>query len=362
MRVVMTVLDSLPARHVDPQCTPALHALAVAGGWRREGGRAVMTSATYPNHATFATGTGPDQHGIVANWVPINSSVPRDRAVRPAWELGPAVPTLFDACRAAGRSSIAVVGDQNLVGVMGALAADEHWPPDGVVPAGTRTDVIGYIDDRDTALVLFAALDRKPDLLVAQINGADTAAHVHGPDADGAIDAYRSVDAIVGEVRVRLAPDWDDIVWIIVSDHDQETVTVGEPIDLQTQARTRGLDVWVIPEGNAALVCGPDLLDGDWLAEVDGLQGSVSSADAVRTTWCVPGGCFGREGDPVPRGTHGGPRTRAQVAVVAGGHPAVEAIAGALDRGRVHAADWGTTIADLLALELPTTTGRSLAR
>ena len=58
-------------------------------------------------------------------------------------ELGPAVPTLFDACRAAGRSSAAVFGDQCLVGVTGARTADTHWPPDGVPPAdaddATRT-------------------------------------------------------------------------------------------------------------------------------------------------------------------------------------------------------------------------------
>ena len=46
--------------------------------------------------------------------------VPHLGGFTPAWELGPAVPTVFDACRAAGRSSAVVVGDQCLIGVMGA--------------------------------------------------------------------------------------------------------------------------------------------------------------------------------------------------------------------------------------------------
>jgi hypothetical protein len=120
-----------------------------------------MTSVTYPNHATFVTGVAPRVHGIVTNWVPSTGRL------TPAWELGPAVPTLFDACRAAGRSSAAVFGDQRLVGVMGARAADTHWPPGGVPPADVRRDAHDYIDDRDTIVELVAALERRPDLVVS---------------------------------------------------------------------------------------------------------------------------------------------------------------------------------------------------
>ena len=92
-----------------------LTALRAAAGVHPGRARAVMTAATYPNHATFATGDGSararDRHQLRAA-APVGFT--------PAWELGPAVPTLFDACRAAGRSSAAVVGDQCLIGVMGA--------------------------------------------------------------------------------------------------------------------------------------------------------------------------------------------------------------------------------------------------
>ena len=59
MRVVFTVLDALPVRHVGHDHTPVLHGLARSGGFAVNGARAVMTSATYPNHATFSTGTDP---------------------------------------------------------------------------------------------------------------------------------------------------------------------------------------------------------------------------------------------------------------------------------------------------------------
>ena len=63
MKVVFTVLDALPARHVGTQHTPVLTALAQEVGVAPGRARAVMTAATYPNHATFATGDGPASTG-----------------------------------------------------------------------------------------------------------------------------------------------------------------------------------------------------------------------------------------------------------------------------------------------------------
>ena len=359
MRVVLTVLDALPHRHVGPHHTPALHALAELGAWAPDGARAVMTSATYPNHATFVTGADPSHHGVVTNWVPETGRVV------PAWRRGPDVPTLFDACRRAGRTSAAVVGDQHLVGVMGAAAADRHWPPAGVPPEGLELDVMGYLLDADTVAELCAVLDGAvPDLVVAQLNGPDTAAHVHGPDADAALDAYRATDAWLPEIRARLS--WRDTVWIVVSDHDQETVTAREPVDLQRALAERGRDLFALPEGNAAVVCGEGARAARaWLTGIDGVEGAGDLVLADRElecclVWAEPGHMFGFAGLPARRGTHGGPRTCTQVAVVTGGHAAVEPLARAVASRPVAAADWAPTIATLLDLDLPTATGRSL--
>jgi arylsulfatase A-like enzyme len=355
--VVFTVLDALPARHVSAQHTPVLHELASGGGWVRDGARAVMTSATYPNHATFATGTVPTDHGIVTNWVP---EVGR---VVPAWKRGPSVPTLFDAARAAGRASAAVLGDQHLVGVMGATAADAHWPPNGVPPDGTRLDAMGYADDRDTAVEIVAALESDAELVVAHLNGPDTYAHLFGPDSEDALAGYHDTDALLAVMREHLS--WDDTVWIIASDHDQEPVHEREPVDLQGEAERRGLPLFALPEGSASLVCGDGALDADrWLREVDGVEGTepfplAGGLDCL-LAWCAPGRAFGFGDTPTRQGTHGGPRTCAQVAVVAGGHDAAGALANAVERGVVGAADWAPTIAALLELDLPTASGRVL--
>src|SRR3954447_22305049 len=160
MRVVLLVIDALPVRHVSRETTPVLAALAESGASAT--GRSVMTSSTYPNHATFATGVDPIGHGILANWVV------RDGRPRATWKLGPSARTLFEAARDAGRSSAAVFGDQRLVGVMGARAADVHWPVDGKLDDGLPTDDHGYVYDESVLEQLVPLLDAAdgPDLVV----------------------------------------------------------------------------------------------------------------------------------------------------------------------------------------------------
>ena len=360
MQVVFLVLDAMPVRHVGPELTPVLAGLAAEGG--SAVGRAVMTSSTYPNHATFATGVGPAGHGILANWVV------RDGRPRPTWRLGPAAPTLFDAARDAGRSSAAVFGDHHLVGIMGAAAADEHWPVDGAKPDGLPVDEHGYVYDATVLEHLVPLLERSdgPDLVVGHLNEPDTAAHVHGPDSDEAIAVYRSTDSHVAPIVDALRPRWDDTVLVVVSDHDQEAVTVDEPIDLHAAAADAGVPCFVMPELSGAVVWGDDPLAGAWLDHVDGVAGHEEAWAGARVVWAEPGHWFAmppeiRDHVATEKGQHGGATTRDQVGIVAGGHPAVATIAAALAARPLEAADWAPTIGSLLGLDLPGVTGTPLA-
>lgn len=351
------VLDGLPLRHLGPDVTPNLCALAREGTAVR--GRAVMTSATYPNHATFATGTAPITHGLLANWVVT------DNGPRPAQAIGPRVPTLFAACRAQGRTSVAVVGDHNLVAVMGADAADVHWPPGGVLPPGVAQDAHGYATDAEVVSRLVPLADElEADLVVGHLNEPDTAGHIYGPDSEAALEAYRASDARLGEVLAALGSRWADTVVIVVSDHDMEGASTEAPIDLYAAAARAGVDVVPIPEGNAAVVWGEDPTGGAWLNGVDGVASHREVWRGARVVDARPGRRFamppGFEVAAEP-GQHGGSTTRAQVAVVGGGHPAAARL-GTRTRMRteVAALDWAPTIAALLGLRMPQATGRSL--
>jgi arylsulfatase A-like enzyme len=343
-RVVFLIVDALPPRHVSAALTPTLARLAAEGG--SSTGRAVMTSATYPNHATFATGVDPIEHGVLANWI-VSGGRPR-----PSAEVGPSVPTIFDRCRAAGRSSAAVLGDQHLVPIMGARAADKHWPPNGVLGDDVRRDGHGYAANDEVMSRLLPVLgDDRPDLVVGHLNEPDTAAHVHGPDSEDALASYRDADTAIADIVDALAPSWDDTVLIVVSDHDQEDVDV--PIDLYAPLAASGLRLFAIPEGTAAVIWGDDESNGAWLDRIDGIEGHEEIGPGTRLVWSAPRHWFmpppGFASDPPDRGTHGGIRTRNQVAIVAGRHAAARELAASVrGRDRVDARDWAPAVLHIL--------------
>jgi hypothetical protein len=292
---------------------------------------AVLPAATYPNHATFVTGVHPAEHGVTGNHV----LGERGRFL-PARDVGPCVPTIFDALAAAGRTSTVVVGDQDLIGVMGARRAGNHWPPDGLVPDGAATDAHGYLHDDVTLPVLLEALRGDADFVFGHLNEPDTAGHVHGPA--GANSVYRATDARLTAIRDAIEPRADETVVIVVSDHSMEPVTNLDPVDLSPSLEGTEL-VWM-PEGTAGVVYGEHADVAGLLAETPGVAGVRSIAPAVHLVWSDEGRwlCFaGINGEP---GMHGSPRTAMQLAAVVGTNPAVRALDARVTAAGFDATSW----------------------
>ena len=306
-----------------------------------------MTSATYPNHATFATGVEPLVHGILANWIV------HDGRPTPTQLVGPAVPTIFDACSTAGRSCAAVLGDQNLIGVMGAAKADHHWPPDGVLADDVDRDGHGYAANHEVLPRILDVLDGdRPDLFVAHINEPDTAADIYGPDSPDAMESYRDADTCVARIIDAMQPTWSDDVLIVVSDHDQEEVD--EEIALHRFAAAAGLPLLCLPEGTAAIAWGEDETNGAWLDGVVGVAGHRELEPGTRLVWSEPRYCFRPPApfrqEPADRGAHGGVRTRNQVAIVGGGHPEAAILARSLNaRSQIDATEWAGIVVGLVS-------------
>jgi type I phosphodiesterase/nucleotide pyrophosphatase len=344
-RVVFLVLDGLPASAVTAGLTPRLAAWAAASNTAPSNVPSMLPASTYANHATFVTGVEPARHGIVANHVRVGSGT-----FRRAAKIGPQVPTVFDATAAADRHSALVVGDQELVGVMGGRTASTHWPLDGALPDGARLDAHGYLADTATLPELLHVLDSDAELVVAQLNSPDTAGHVHGPETTLARDVYQAVDVSIGEIQAAVAARADDTVTIIVSDHSMEPITVDEPVDLTATLDGTGLE-W-FPEGSAALVYGEHPDADRVLADAPDLAGSRLLTPGVRIVWPKPGRwmCFaGIDAEP---GSHGSPRTAHQLAAVVGDHPAVREVDALVRGATFDARSWAPTIANLLGLEL----------
>ena len=309
-----------------PEVMPTLTGWAAGGLVRPEGATSVMCSSTYPNFASIVTGKLPLEHGIMTNQVVV------DGATLPASALGPRAPTFLD-----GECEV-VVGDQHLIGVTAAQTAGRHWPPDGLVPDETDLDLFGYVTDREVITRVIEALDRRPDVIFAQLNSPDTIAHVCGPDSVEAIESYRELDeslAVIGS-----AIRWDQDLVLVTSDHDQETIDPTQRIDLHTVAREHGLDLAVVDEGTAAMLVGQSAIQPAWVENIQGVESWVQVTPDVAFVFSLPAWWFADPDLPDLRGAHGGPRTKATVAVATGAEALLTQIASRFLAARLGAEDW----------------------
>lgn len=324
MTVVMLVIDGIGHRSVTPEVMPTLTTWARMGLARPDGATSVMCSSTYPNFASMVTGASPAVHGLFANEVALDGSI------RPADEVGPAVPTFFD------ESSEVIVGDHHLIGVTAAHEAGRHWPPSGMIPPGSSVDMFGYLTDQEVSSRVVEALERSPELLFVQLNSPDTFAHWFGPDSEEAREAYRDLDrslAVIGK-----ALDHDNDLLLVTSDHDQETVDLSSRIDLAAIARDRDPALVVVHEGSAAVITGHN--DLGWLDDVPGIEGWDAVGQEVAMAYSEPGWWFAHPEFPDFHGAHGGPRTRSTIAVAVGPSDLLEAIRPDFLAPRFGAEDW----------------------
>ncbi len=337
--IVFAVLDAFPHHILTSDDTPTLARLAAEGAQATTGGRAVLSASTYPNHASFVTGTPPSGHRI------FTSRALHEGAFRPAQEVGPATPTLFDRCREAGRRAVVAVGDQNLIHVCGAEAADAHWPPKGELPEAAPRGRLGFAADRAVvAEVDDLELDRC-DLFFLQLDEIDTERHLNGPEPAGSFEQCRKTDAALGEILERLKPIWQDVLVIAVSDHDHERIESGA-IDLAAAAEERGLDVIVDHDGTAAVVVGDVPVAA--LRALPGVIASTPIGPDCHLVWGEPGVQFGV--DWGLKAHHGSPRTQTQLAVVGGGHATAQALARKIEASPPQCTQWAGWVAELMGI------------
>jgi hypothetical protein len=316
-RLIVLVLDGFSPRHCRPEVTPNLVLLAEQGAWARQGGRAVLPSATYPNHASLATGAVPVDHGILANKTLTQSGI------RPARDVGARGVTFLDAARDAGLQTGVAVGDANILGVIGAQRCDQHWPPNGVVPPDTPM-LRGYAADSATLKAFQQMLVQGADVLLCQLDNTDGVSHLFGPDSPEAIAQFRAADSIVAELvdQLRSGVRWNDTLLAVISDHSQITADLdAPPLDLPAALARAGLAAEVVEEGSAALVrCGSIEPARGVIAALEGVAGVRDFAPGILYAHARPGRGFAA-GRKLPRGIHGCPETTPTLCLATGGHP-----------------------------------------
>jgi hypothetical protein len=345
-RLLILVLDAFAAKYCTRAIAPHLVRAGEEGAWVRGGGRAVLPSVTYPNHASLVTGLAPADHGIFA------TSTFTKGGIRPSRDVGARGTSLLDAARTAGLRTAVVVGDANILGVVGASRCDAHWPPAGVLPPGTPL-VRGYAANAVTCGALLETLERGADVVLCQLDNTDGVSHEYGPDSPEAVAAHAEADGLVGRLLDGLRRDarWHETVVAVISDHGQIARDLeAPPIDVPGALRGAGIEAETIPDGSAVLVRTRDI-DGARrvVGALDGVVEVVPFAPGIVYGHARPGRAF-RTAKPLPRGVHGCPGTATTLCLATGGHPAVVSLRAAFAAGVPTSATLGRLLTSAIGL------------
>ena len=328
LRLLMLVLDGFSPRHCTRAVAPSLVAIGEAGAWARGGGRAMLPSITYPNHASLATGLVPQAHGIVAN------QVFTDAGLKPAKDVGARGTTFLDAARAAGLDTAVITGDAKILGVVGAERCANHWPPGGALPPDTPT-VRGYAADWVTIAALRRVLDDGADVALCQLDNIDGVSHIYGPDSPEAIAQYAAVDSLVAELvdMLRRGPRWGETIVSVISDHSQISADLDRPpIDVPAALNRAGIEAEWIEDGGCALIRTKETAAvRRVIAALDGVAGVEDYAPDMLYAYGIPGRGFATS-KPLTRGLHGCPATTPTLCMATGGHPGLAALRQAFAR------------------------------
>lgn len=180
----------------------------------------VTPTVTYPSHTTLVTGVSPAKHGIYAN-TPFDP-FSKNQGGWCWYAEDIRVPTLWDACMAAGLKTASVdwpvtVGakiDFNIVQMWRAATPDDRKLIRALSTPGLLTEAEkaignypeGYdytveADKRRAAFNVYLLEKKRPSFLTTYFAGLDEVQHAHGPDSPEAYAALEAIDALVGQVR-----------------------------------------------------------------------------------------------------------------------------------------------------------------
>jgi predicted AlkP superfamily pyrophosphatase or phosphodiesterase len=204
-----------------------------------EGVTGVIPTVTYPSHTTLMTGVWPAKHGIFAN----TTFDPLQKNYQGWYWYAEdiRVPTLWDAARAAGRTTASIQWPVT-VGANISWNIPEVWragtPEDAKLVRALATpglledadkDVGGYRGGIDTSgegdevrgkYAVWILEHKKPALLTLHLTALDHTEHEAGVFSPEAIAILERLDAVIGDVREaaeQIAPGRAYVA--VVSDH-----------------------------------------------------------------------------------------------------------------------------------------------
>ena len=223
--VILVSLDGFRYDYPRRYGAPHLLQLAANGVSAPDGMLPAYPSLTFPNHLSIVTGLYPEHHGIVGNsfWDP----------ARKETYVYTQPKTSSDGSWYSG-TPLWVLAEQQ-----GMRAACLFWPGSEAEIQGKRPSYYLHYDDkledekRVDQVVAWLHLPSalRPHFITLYFANVDHAGHAYGPDSEEVRAAVHHLDAMVGDLRAKLAPLHLPIDLVVVADHGMVTLQ-GEPVTL----------------------------------------------------------------------------------------------------------------------------------
>lgn len=206
----------------------------------------VLPTVTYPSHATLVTGAAPTRHGIVGNTTFDPMQINQGGWYWYASDY--ALPTLWDAAKAAGRSTANVhwpvtVGETSIDWNLPQVWRTGHADDAKLVAALSTPGLVSELEtatggryapgidesvEGDETRGRFAAeliARKRPYFVTAYLTALDHEQHARGPGSPEARATLERIDAIVGRLVAGQRAAHPDGAVAVVSDHGFSTIT-----------------------------------------------------------------------------------------------------------------------------------------
>jgi predicted AlkP superfamily pyrophosphatase or phosphodiesterase len=223
--VVLVSLDGFRYDYPRRYGAPHLLQMGAKGASAPEGMLPTYPSLTFPNHISIVTGLYPEHHGIVANsfWDPAREQTyvytQSQSNSDGSWYSG---------------TPLWVLAEQQ-----GMRSACLFWPGSEAEIQGKRPSYYLHFDDKlddekrvdQVVAWLKLAPELRPHFITLYYANVDHAGHAYGPDSDEVRAAVHHVDAMIGDLRTKIAALHLAVDIVVVADHGMVTLQ-GDPVTL----------------------------------------------------------------------------------------------------------------------------------
>jgi predicted AlkP superfamily pyrophosphatase or phosphodiesterase len=246
--VILISLDGFRYDYPRRYGAPHLLQLGTKGASAPEGMLPAYPSLTFPNHISIVTGLYPEHHGIVGNtfWDPVREQTyvytqPKSNSDG-SWYSG---------------TPLWVLAEQQ-----GMRSACLFWPGSEAEIQGKRPSYYLHFDEklddqkRVDQVVEWLKLppELRPHFITLYYSNVDHAGHNYGPDSDEVRAAVHHVDAMVGDLRAKVAALHLPVDFVVVADHGMVSlqgavVTLADYADL-SEFHTEGSLLYAKPDAD----------------------------------------------------------------------------------------------------------------